>query len=127
MIDLRSRELGVAVGALLASSTTLVCCALPAVMVGLGAGAALVGLLSAFPQLVWLSEHKVALFGIATIVLAAAGVVVWRARTLPCPIEARAARGCMQLRRATAVIYVAAAIAHAVAVVFAFILPLWST
>ena len=62
-------SLGAAVAALLASSTTLVCCVLPAVMVSLGAGAVLVGLITAFPQLIWLSEHKAAVFGIATVSL----------------------------------------------------------
>ena len=56
------RNVGVAATALLASSATLVCCVLPAVFVALGAGAALVGLVSAIPQLVWLSEHKLLVF-----------------------------------------------------------------
>ena len=43
---------------LFASSSTLVCCALPALLVAVGAGAALSSLVSAVPQLVWLSEHK---------------------------------------------------------------------
>ena len=43
-----------AFGALLASSGTLVCCVLPAVMVSLGAGATLAGLVTAVPQLIWL-------------------------------------------------------------------------
>ena len=54
MIDPLQRNVGVAFGSLLASSATLVCCVLPAVLVSLGAGAVLVGLVSAFPQLVWL-------------------------------------------------------------------------
>ena len=48
MIDPHQRNVGVAFGTLLASSATLVCCVLPAVLVSLGAGAVLVGLVSAF-------------------------------------------------------------------------------
>ena len=46
------------VASLFASSSTLICCALPALLVALGAGAALSSLVSAVPQLVVLSEHK---------------------------------------------------------------------
>ena len=42
-------SVGAAVAALLASSATLVCCVLPAVMLSLGAGAAVVGLITNFP------------------------------------------------------------------------------
>ena len=50
------------VATLFATSGTLVCCAIPAALVTLGAGAALSSLVSVFPQVVWLSEHKEALF-----------------------------------------------------------------
>ena len=49
MIDPLRRNVGFAFGALLASSATLVCCVIPAVLVSLGAGAVLVGLVSSFP------------------------------------------------------------------------------
>jgi len=44
-----ARNAGLAAGALLASSATLVCCVLPAVLVALGAGAALAGLVTVAP------------------------------------------------------------------------------
>jgi len=61
---------------LFASSGTLVCCALPALLVALGAGAVLSSLVSVFPQLVWLSEHKEGLF-----IVAGVGVGLTRRRT----------------------------------------------
>ena len=73
MIEAHRRNVGVAFGTLLASSATLVCCVLPAALVSIGAGAAMVGLISAFPQLVWLSEHKGWVFGIAAFLLIASG------------------------------------------------------
>ena len=54
----RAAACGASVLSLFASSSTLVCCALPALLVALGAGAALSSLVSVFPQVVWLSEHK---------------------------------------------------------------------
>jgi hypothetical protein len=63
----------------------LVCCVLPAVMVALGAGAALAGLVTAVPQLVWLSEHKPLVFGLAGTMLAISGAMLWRARGISLP------------------------------------------
>ena len=122
-IDPHARNVGVAFGTLLASSATLVCCVLPAVMVSIGAGAALVGLVSAVPQLVWLSEHKLPLFIIAGVLLAGSGVLLWRARRLPCPVDPLAARSCTRLRRISAVLYWAALLAYGTGALFAFVLP----
>ncbi|MDI9239119.1 hypothetical protein QLQ15_09375 [Lysobacter sp. LF1] len=117
------RNLGVALLTLLASSGTLVCCVLPAVMVALGAGAALAGLVTAVPQLVWLSEHKAGVFGIASAMLAISGVLLWRARRLPCPADAALARACARLRTASAVLWWAATVCTVVGAMFAFVLP----
>jgi len=109
--------------ALVTSSGTLVCCVLPALMVALGAGAALAGLVSSVPQLVWLSEHKVLVFGIAAVALAAAGAAMWRARSAPCPIEPDAARSCLRLRRWNAVLYGVALLIFLLGATFAFAVP----
>ncbi len=117
------RNVGVAFTSLLASTATLVCCVLPAVLVSIGAGAALVGLVSAFPQLVWLSEHKVFVFGFAGLLLAGSGALLWNARRLPCPTEPMAARACMRLRRISAWLYGISLAAFACGALFAFGLP----
>jgi hypothetical protein len=116
------QSVGFAVTALLTSSATLVCCVLPAVFVSLGAGAALVGLVSAIPQLIWLSEHKLLVFGIAGVSLVLSGVVLWRARRLPCPADPTLARSCMRLRGVSQWMYAVAVVAYVVGVVFAFAL-----
>jgi hypothetical protein len=97
--DPNRRSVGVAIAALLASTTTLVCCVLPAALVSIGAGAVVAGLVSAVPQLVWLSERKALVFGGAAALLAIAGLVLWRARSLPCPADPVLARECLRLRR----------------------------
>ena len=112
-----------AVGALLASSGALVCCVLPAIMVSLGAGAALVGLLGAFPQLIWLSQHKGWVFGVALVMLAVAGFLLIRARRAPCPADPKLAMACQRLRRWSGILYVTSVIATAVGGLFAFVLP----
>src|SRR5207342_1394926 len=107
----------------LASSGTLVCCVLPAAMVALGAGAALAGLVTAVPQLIWLSEHKALVFGVATVMLALSGVMLWRARSLPCPTDSVAAAACRRLRATSVLLWWVALVAVATGAAFAFVLP----
>src|SRR5688500_7274042 len=99
MSDPHVRNVGLAIGALLASSATLLCCVLPAVLVSVGAGAAVVGLISAVPQLIWLSEHKPLVFGTAALLFIGSGAMLWHARQLPCPTDPIVARSCARLRR----------------------------
>lgn len=112
-----------AFGSLLVSSSTLVCCVLPAVMVTLGAGAALAGLVSAVPQLVWLSAHKGLVFGVAGGALALAGWVQWRSRFLPCPADPALAAACAHTRRTAQGVYFAGVGLYALGAFFAFALP----
>jgi hypothetical protein len=122
-----ARNAGLAIGALLASSATLVCCVLPAVLVALGAGAVLAGLVTAVPQLVWLSEHKPLVFGGAGGLLAISGTALWIGRRAPCPTDPELARSCQRLRRLSAAIYAVALITFVVGVTFAFVLPAFAS
>jgi uncharacterized iron-regulated membrane protein len=115
------RNTGLAIGALIASSATLVCCVLPAVLVAVGAGAALAGLVTAVPQLIWLSEHKALVFGTASALLAISGAALWLGRRAPCPTDPALARSCRRLRRISAVIYVIALLSFGVGATFAFV------
>jgi uncharacterized membrane protein YjjP (DUF1212 family) len=124
MSDPHTRNVAVAFGALAASSATLVCCVLPAVFVSIGAGAALAGIVSAAPQLIWLSEHKVAVFLTAAVLLLVSGVLLWNGRRLACPADPRLAKACVRLRKVSGVTYAVAVTAFSVGVVFAFLLPL---
>lgn len=117
------RNVGLSLLSLVAAGGTLVCCVLPAVMVALGAGAALAGLVTAVPQLVWLSEHKALVFGVAGALLALSGGMLWRARGLPCPADPALARTCNRLRRLSVGLWWAAAVATSLGAVFAFVLP----
>jgi hypothetical protein len=122
-MDAHQKTAGVMLGTLLASGATLVCCVLPAVLVSVGAGATLIGLISAFPQLVWLSEHKPVVFGSAAVLLVIGGLMLRRARRLPCPVDPVAARSCLRLRRVSDILYLVALIAFSIGALFAFVLP----
>ena len=117
------RNLGLAALTLAASAGTLVCCVLPAVMVALGAGAALAGLVTAVPQLIWLSEHKPLVFGLAVAMLLGSGIALWRARRLPCPADPALAKACGRLRRVSIWLWWIAVTACATGATFAFVLP----
>ncbi|KAA2284551.1 hypothetical protein [Arenimonas fontis] len=117
------RNVGLSLLALGAASGTLICCVLPAVMVALGAGAALAGLVTAVPQLVWLSAHKALVFGVAGAALAFSGWMLWQARTLPCPADPALARTCRRLRGFSLWTWAAAVAATTVGALFAFVLP----
>jgi hypothetical protein len=108
---------------LFASSSTLVCCALPALLVALGAGAVLSSLVSVFPQVVWLSEHKEELFVVAGLATAASGALQWRNRTAPCPTDPTRRRACLQTRRASLRVYGFSVLIYAVGGWFAFVQP----
>ena len=107
--------------ALFTTLGTLVCCALPALLVTLGAGAALAGLVSTAPWLVELSRHKMWVFGGAAALLVIAGVMLWRARYLPCPADAAQARACNNLRKLSWWIYGIAIAIYSTGFFFAFV------
>jgi hypothetical protein len=109
--------------ALFASTSTLVCCALPAMLVALGAGAALSSLVSVFPQLVWLSEHKEGLFLFAGLMLLASGAWQWRNRGAPCPIDAALRMACLRTRRTAWRVWLASVGLYLIGGGFAFVLP----
>jgi hypothetical protein len=109
---------------LFASSSTLICCALPALLVALGAGAALSGLVGAFPQIVWLSEHKVGLFIFAGLMLAASGALQWLNRNAPCPIDPALRDACLRTRKVSVRVYWVSLVIYLVGGFFAFVLPL---
>jgi hypothetical protein len=122
-VDARSTSGWLSWLSIFTSTGTLVCCALPAVMVAVGAGAALAGLVGAVPQLVWLSEHKVPLFVTAGAMLAIAGYFQRRARFAPCPADPRLAEACERTRRVSRIVYAASLAIFATGFMFAFVAP----
>ncbi|WP_424963912.1 hypothetical protein [Ekhidna sp.] len=48
----------VSIASLFTSVSTLLCCALPSLLVAVGMGAVVAGMVSDFPALIWLSKYK---------------------------------------------------------------------
>jgi hypothetical protein len=107
---------------ILGSFSTLVCCALPAALVSIGAGAALASVVTAVPQLVWLSEHKLPLFAFGGLMLVLSGISAYRNRNAPCPADPVLAKSCIRLRRWAARIFYVSAAMYVIGFLFAFVL-----
>jgi hypothetical protein len=110
--------------ALFASSGTLICCALPALLVTIGAGAVLSSLVAAVPGLVWISEYKEAVFGFAGLMLAVSGFLQWQNRFAPCPVEPALRAACLRTRGTSARIYLVSLLLYLLGGWFAFVQPL---
>lgn len=108
---------------LFSSFSTLICCALPALFVAIGAGAALAGLVSDVPQLIWLSEHKVPLFIFAGCMLGLSAFLRWRSKGAACPSDANKAGACSSMRKGSFYVFVTSLAIYLTGLFFAFIAP----
>ena len=106
---------------LFTSISTLVCCALPALFITFGAGAALAGLVSSAPWLISLSEQKALIFSIAGILLLTTGILRHINRFAPCPVDPQAAKSCARLKIMNKYIFWFSVIIYLVGFFFAFI------
>ena len=109
---------------LFASSSTLICCAVPALLVSLGAGAALASLVAVFPQIGWVSENKEIIFLMSTLLMVIGGIVQWRNRYAPCPIDPILRQACLRTRKVSLSIYLISLVLLIIGGWFAFIQPL---
>ena len=106
---------------LFTSVGTLLCCALPALLVTLGMGATLAGFVGAAPWITAVSEHKGIVFTVSGILIASAAFMQWRTRNAPCPADPAKAKACSRLRRASWAILGFAAFLFVTGLFFAFI------
>lgn len=121
MNDMRKRDFWLAVAGLFFSLSTLLCCALPALLVALGMGAVVAGLVSNIPALIWLSEHKKAIFLLAGILLVVSGFARFKdAKKATCPVDPIKARACIMLKKISFVMFWLAVIFYAIGLFFTF-------
>ena len=106
---------------LFTSVSTLLCCALPALLVTIGAGAALAGIVSTSPWLVSLSKYKIYTFGFSALMLIIAGIARYKSKDNFCPANPDQAKACRNLRKISAIIYYGSVIIFLIGFFFAFI------
>ena len=108
LVTRRTTETAVGLGTLLLSAGTLVCCALPILLVSLGLGASVAALTSAAPWLVALSAYKGWMFALSALALASAAFLLYRpGRT--CPADPQLAARCARADRLNRVVLAVAA------------------
>ena len=108
---------------LFSSGGTLICCALPALLVSLGAGAVMASVVTSVPQIVWFSEHKLGVFIFAGVMLSISGLLQWQARSLPCPSDKVLAELCNKTRVNSLRIYVFSVCVFLIGGFMAFVAP----
>lgn len=87
------KEKGLTWLALFSTTGTLVCCAIPILLVTLGMGATVASMVSSFPFLMTLSQHKNWVFAISAVLLALSLWLIYRpGRT--CPADPDLAQTC---------------------------------
>jgi hypothetical protein len=107
--------------ALFTSFGTLICCALPAMLVTLGAGAVVAGMVTAMPQIVAISVYKDYVFAGAGVLLLIAAAARFAARNAPCPADPAAAGACRRLRSVSGWMLSIAGLIYAVGFFFAYL------
>lgn len=108
---------------LFSSTGTLLCCALPALLVSLGLGAVMAGLATHIPGLIWVSEHKIQVFIFAGFMLTLNGLMIWNNRNAPCPVDPKLRDACISGRQLSRNIYYISVFIFCIGFFFAFIAP----
>ncbi len=93
-VDKSTRQFGWL--ALFASTGTLVCCALPIILVTLGFGSVVAAMTSSLPFLITLSQHKIVVFILSAVLLSVAGWMLYGRTAAHCPTDPQLAQRCAQ-------------------------------
>ena len=109
--------------ALLSSSSTLLCCAFPAILVSMGAGAVFANVISVFPALTVVSRFKVEITVVTLIILVAVGILHLKTAKMPCPADPSLGRACLKSRKRSRIVYYLSCSVFGTASIFTFIVP----
>ena len=105
------------------TSSTLLCCAFPALFILIGAGASLASLVSALPLLPLISQYKLEITLAALVSIIIAGYLNYRISRLPCPADPELGRACMQARDRSRHIYFLSVAIFLFATTFTYLVP----
>ena len=108
---------------LFASSSTLICCALPSLFVVIGAGASFANLITVFPFLIVLSQYKSWITMFALLMIFIAGYVNYKTYHMPCPADPELGRRCMKTRKQSRYVYYFSVVLFIFATIFTYIIP----
>ena len=120
----KNKELFASYLSLFTSTGTIFCCALPALLVSLGMGAAFAGLVSTFPQIVWLSENKLLVFFLSGSMISLSAFNTYANRNAPCPIDPEKALACKTSRKWAIRLLIFSGLMWLTGFFFAFLAPI---
>jgi hypothetical protein len=106
---------------LFTTSGTLICCALPILLVTFGLGTAVVAMTSAFPFLITLTQYKIWIFAFSGLMLLVSGYFLYRPGS-SCPADPLLAVACQRASRWNRRIFVASAIIWVIGFAAAYLL-----
>ena len=106
---------------LFTSFSTLICCALPALLISIGMGASLASFVSAFPWIIFISKYKIQTFILAAVLLVFSVYLFWQGRNAPCPSDPIQAKICSKLRFINLIMLFISLVTYLVGFFFAFI------
>jgi mercuric ion transport protein len=106
---------------LFGSTGTLICCVLPAVVATIAGGAAVSSLISVFPWIIPLSQHKIWIFLVAGILIVLNGILVFSPskKKQACPADGN---GCEVTGRFRKRMFWASAIIYGIGFAFSYLL-----
>ena len=117
----KPRKWGVLI--LFTSISTLICCALPILLVSLGMGAVVASLASNVPFLITLSQYKAWTFSITALILTIAGWALYRPGRV-CPVDPEYAKLCNAAHKWNIRFFWGAVVIWCIGGFSAFILPI---
>ena len=113
-------SLAVSMLALLASSGTLVCCALPIILVSVGLGSVVAALNVQMPFLSSLAEYKLWIFMLSGGLLLLSAWQLYATRNT-CPADPKLAAACTQIKSVTTKLFVVAGVIWLIGFIAAYI------
>ena len=108
---------------LFTSVSTILCCALPIILVTLGMGAVFANLTASLPFITWLAERSLYLFTIATNLLLIGGYFIF-IKPQTCPADKKLAEICNKTKKFNKIVWWISVIILAISFFFKYILIL---
>lgn len=108
---------------LFTSISTILCCALPIILVTLGMGAVFANLTASFPAITWLATKAIYLFVITTIIVLISGYFIF-IKPQTCPSDKKLADICKKSKKFNKVIWYLSVIIVIISFFFKYILIL---
>lgn len=110
---------------LFGSLGTLLCCALPVVLVTFGLGATFASLTASFQQIIWMVERKDTLFIVTFFLLILSLYFIIKANRQACPIDPKQRELCEKSKKISWRVYIFTLIIYIIGFIFSYIIPLF--